>query len=469
MEIFCSMEQERQQEIRGLFQILEQTAEIAENSALTENYKDGESRCISQFNKVLKRLSALDAVPDELFEPLHEDANYSEISIACNHLAAYLSEGLGSFPDLKGMVTNILGKRFIENIEEELKEGKIGDLIRNAIPEFMTETTLDDINESFNVSPDGRLILDVDFGTIDIRTAERESVNVVVHRAAKFKTDRHATDLLKDFQVNINPKEGELQIEARFKDGKRYWKRNTDRLNIHFDITVPQTFHGVYLKTAAGTITVQDFSGAVQSQTNSGELKFENITGPIFGNTVNGDVRLAQCDVRIEALRGDIEINNNIGSVDITTSGGSIRCVDVEGEIIGTTSGGNIKLIRCQGGTKVEASGGSIDLENDGPFTAKTFGGSINAGISGQLKGDSTIEASGGDITVSLPWNVSLKVDAKCSGGEIASELLEVMTADDEHISGQLYGVVNDDGPLLKLRCIGGDIDLKCNHVDNET
>ncbi len=465
------MEQERQQEIRGLFQILEQTAEIAENSALTENYKDGESRCVSQFNKVLKRLSALDAVPDALFEPLHEDANYSEISIACNHLAAYLSEGLGSFPDLKGMVTNILGKRFIENIEEELKEGKIGDLIRNAIPEFMTETTLDDINESFNVSPDGRLILDVDFGTIDIRTAERESVNVVVHRAAKFKTDRHATDLLRDFQVNINPKEGELQIEARFKDGKRYWKRNTDRLNIHFDITVPQTFHGVYLKTAAGTITVQDFSGAVQSQTNSGELKFENITGPIFGNTVNGDVRLAQCEgnVRIEALRGDIEINNNIGSVDITTSGGSIRCVDVEGEIIGTTSGGNIKLIRCQGGTKVEASGGSIDLENDGPITAKTFGGSINAGISGQLKGDSTIEASGGDITVSLPLNVSLKVDAKCSGGEIASELTDVIVTDDEHISGQLYGVVNGDGPLLKLRCIGGDIDLKCNHVDNET
>ena len=70
MEIFCNMEQERQQEIRGLLQILEQTAEIAENSALTENYKDGESRCITQFNKILKRLIALDAVPDGLFEPI---------------------------------------------------------------------------------------------------------------------------------------------------------------------------------------------------------------------------------------------------------------------------------------------------------------------------------------------------------------------------------------------------------------
>lgn len=463
------MEQERQQEIRGLFQILEQTAEIAENSALTENYKDGESRCISQFNKVLKRLTALDAVPDALFEPLDEDANFSEISIACNHLAAYLSEGLGAFPDLKGMMTNILGKRFIENIEDELKEGKIVDLIRYAIPEFMTETILDDINETFNVSPEGRLMLDVDFGTVDIRTSESESVNVVVHRAAKFKTDRHAAALLKDFKVVFNPKDSELQINANFKDGKRYWKRNSDRLKIHFDITIPHTFHGLYLKTAAGDITVQGFSGAVQSQTNSGELQFEDIRGPIFGNTVNGDIRLTKCigDLRVETLRGDIEINNSFGGIDAVTSGGNIRCVDVDGEIIGETSGGNIKLIRCQGGTKVETSGGSIDLENDGPITAKTFGGSISASISEQLKSDSTIEVSGGDITVSLPSDTSLKVDAKSSGGEVVSELQDVTVTDDDHISGQLYGVINGDGPLLKLRCIGGDINLKRNSVDN--
>lgn len=457
------MEQERQQEIRGLFQILEQTADIAENSALTENYKDGESRCISQFNKVLKRLNELNAIPNDLFEPLDENASYSAISIACNHLAAYLSEGLGSFPDLKGMMTNILGKRVIENIEEELKEGKIGDLIRHAIPDFMTETVLDDINESFNVSPDGRLILDVDFGTIDIHASESDTVNVVVHRAAKFKTDRHAAAILKDFQVNFNPKDSELQVNAKFKDGNRFWKSNSDRLNLHFEITVPKTFHGVYLKTASGDINVHDYTGAVQCQTNSGNLKFENIAGPIFGNTVNGDVRVSQGngDVRVETLRGDIEINGNIGSIDATSSGGNLRCVDVEGEISGETSGGSIKLIRCKGGTKVESSGGSIDLENDGPITAKTFGGSVNAVISEQLNGDSTIEVSGGDITVLMASDISLKVDAKCSGGEIVSELSEVMDVDDEQLSGQLYGVVNGDGPLLKLRSIGGDINLK--------
>ena len=50
------MEQVQQNEIRGLLQILEQTAQIAEDAILTDAYKNAEDRCIAQFNKVLKRL-----------------------------------------------------------------------------------------------------------------------------------------------------------------------------------------------------------------------------------------------------------------------------------------------------------------------------------------------------------------------------------------------------------------------------
>lgn len=463
------MQQERRQEIRGLLQILQQTAQIAENSALTENYTDGESRCISQFNKVLKRLVELNAIPDELFDPLQEDAGFSEISIACNHLAAYLSEGFGSFPDLKGMMTNILGKSFIENIEAEFKEGKIGELIRNSIPEFMTETALDDIHESFTVSSDSRLMLESDIGSIDLKTTDTDVVNVVVHRTARLKTDRHANTVLKDFQVDFIPREGELKINGHFKDGKTYRKNTTDRLNIHFVISVPKTFHAVYLKTKVGDIAVSDLNGAVQCQTNSGELLFQNITGPLFGNTGNGDLRLAKCkgDVRVETLRGNIDINENHGDIEATTSGGNIKCSDVDGRITCETSGGNIRLLRCKGGTKAETSGGNIDIENDGPVNARTFGGSISLNLSGQPKDDSTLEVSGGDITVSTMPTISAKVNAKCSGGEVISELPVTLDSQDERSSGQLHGVINHDGPLLKLRCVGGDIKLKSIILDD--
>ena len=461
------MEQEQRQEIRGLFQILEHTAEIAEDALLTETYKDSESRCISQFNKVLQRLSEINVIPKDLFDPLQEDAAFSEISIACHHLAAYLSEGFGTASDLKGMMTNLLGKKFIENIGEELKEGRIGDLIRKSMPEFLTENTLENINETFNVSSNGKLILDTDFGSIDVHAAETEVVNIVVRRSAQLKADRQAAEILKDYRVDFNQQGNELQINAKFKEGRRYWKNTTDRLDIHFEIAVPQTYHGVFLKTGGGDITVVDVNGIIQCRTTSGELQFEDIIGPIFGHTGQGNVRVTKCksDVRMETLRGNIEINENVGSVETITSGGNLRCTDIAGAISGETSGGNIKMIRCKGGAKVEASGGSIDMENDGPVTAKILGGSINANISGQLQDDSLLDASGGDITVSLISDILVKIDAKSNGGEVASELPVDMLDQEDLKSWLLQGVINGGGPLLSLRCIGGDIIIKSKNM----
>ena len=461
------MEQEQHNEIRGLFQILEQTAEIAEDSILTEARKDGEKRCISQFNKVLQRLREINAVPEGLFDPLEEDAAFSEISIACHHLAAYLSEGLGISSDLKSMMTNILGKKFIENIGEELKEGKIGVLIRKSMPDFLTQTTLDDIEEAFNVSPDGKLTLDTDFGTIDVRAGESEVINVIVHRSAHLKADRHAADILKDFHITFDEKEKYLHINGKSKDRKRHWKNIADRLDIHFEITVPQTGYDVSLKTADGNISVTNMNGIVQSRTGKGELQFENVTGSVFGHTGFGNVRLTKCksDVRVESSGGNIEINGNIGQVDMITSGGNVRCADVVGPISAETFGGTIKLIHCKGGAIVETSGGNIHLENDGPVTGKTAGGSIVALTLEQLKDDWTLESSGGDITVSLVSDILAKLDARSIGGNITSELPVIRVGQDSTNEWQLQGIINGDGPLLTLRSVGGDINLKCSNV----
>lgn len=458
------MEQERQQEIRGLFQILEQTAEIAEGTILTGNYKDSESRCISQFNKVLQRLNEIDAVPEGLFDPLSENATFSEISIACNHLAAYLSEGLGISSDLKSMMTNILGKDIIENISEEFKESGIGDLIRSAMPDFLTETALEDINKSFKASIDGSLLLDTAFGNIVVHGADTDVVNVAVHRAAQLKTDRHAAEIVKAFNVNFNQHDKELHIKANFSEGKRIWTRVSERLDINFDITVPKSYQSIILKSAVGNITVIGVNGSVQCQTNSGQLHLENITGPVIGHSDNGNVRMTNCegDIRVATLRGNIDIDGNLGRVDTITSGGNIRLSDVIGAIIGETSGGNIKIVDCKGGAKVETSGGIIDLENEGPIIAKSFGGSIYANITGQLQEDSVIETSGGDITVSLPTDILVNVDAKSSGGDVTSELPIEHIDQDPVKTWQLQGVINGDGPMLKLRSIGGDINLKC-------
>lgn len=458
------MEQERNNEIRGLLQVLEHTAELAEDSIVTEVYKDGENRCISQFNKVLKRLVELEAVSEDLFEPLQENSSFSEISIACHHLAAYLSEGLGSFPDLKGMMTNILGKKLID-ITDEFKDSQFGEMIRNSMPAFLTLKTLEDITESFDVSHDGlkKLILNTDCGSINVQSADTDKVNVFIHRSAQIKSDSLAVELLKDFEVNFDEEGKKLRIDGKFSADKQIWKKTADRIDIRFEIIVPRSRYDIDLKTMNGKINVQDVNGAVECRTANGNLHFENITGLVFAHTENGNIRLnkGKGDIRLETLRGDIEISDNIGHVDTITSGGNLRCSQVVGEISGESSGGFIRLIECKGGAKLDASGGSIDVENDGPVALKTIGGSINVTIDGQLKDDSVLEASGGDITVSLLPAIAVKLDARSVGGEVASELPVISTGSDTSESWKLQGVINGEGPLMTLRSVGGNINLK--------
>ena len=459
------MEQHHHNEIRGLLQILEHTAEIAEESVLTEAYKDGETRCISQFNKVLNRLVELKVVTTDLFEPLQENASYSEISIACHHLAAFLSEGVGSLPDLKGIMTNILGKKFIDNITDEFKDSKFGELIRNSMPDFLTLKTLDDITETFDVSHDGlkKLTLSTDFGSINVQSADTDKVNVFVHRSAQMKTDKSAVDILKDFQVVFNEKDKDLKIQGKFSADNQLWKKTADRIDILFEIVVPRSRYDIDLKTMYGEIRVDDVNGAVECRSAHGNLQFQNITGLVFAHTENGNVRLnkGKGDIRLETLRGDLEISDNIGHVDVVTSGGNLRCSNVVGEISGESSGGFIRLIECKGGAKLDASGGSIDAENDGPVALKTIGGSINLNVDGQLKDDSVLEASGGDIGISLISAIAVKVDARSVGGEVASELPVIQTGSDTSESWKLQGVINGEGPLMTIRSVGGDIILK--------
>ena len=182
--------QERQQELRGLFHMLEHTAKIAEDAALTDTFTNGETRCIAQFNNVLTRLNSLAAVPDGLFDELHTDASFSQIAIACHQLAAYLNEELDTATDFKGWLTTFFGKRFMENLTEEITDKPIGDLIRQAVPDFLTETTLEDIVEVFPVTQNGKLTIDADCGGIDVQSTEDDTVSVRIQRAAEIKANR---------------------------------------------------------------------------------------------------------------------------------------------------------------------------------------------------------------------------------------------------------------------------------------
>jgi hypothetical protein len=465
------MEQQKQQELRGLFHMLEHTAKIAEDAALTGAFSGGESQCISQFNNVLKRLTDIDAIPDGLFEVLPTDASFSHIGIACHQLAAYLNEGLETTADFKGWFSSFFGERFMENLTEELADKPFGDLIRKAVPDFLTETTLEDIVEVFPVAPGGKLTIDADFGAIDVQSAESDNLSVRVRRAAELKEDRRAGEILKNFDVQMAHEAVDVNIEAKFRGPAKQWRRAKKRLDVQFEIVVPRNY-ALDLKTADEEISVVDIVGDVHVHTAGAGLRLQNITGRIDGTTSGGDIDLKgfEGDAALRTSGGNITLARGNGDVKAKTSGSNIQMTDVSGAISAATSGGNITLRGCKGGADVKTAGGSIEVENDGPVLAKTSGGSIRCQLQEVASSQNlllNLEATGGSINASLVPDIAATVEAKVLGGSITTEFPVAAETAGTVKPDQLHGTINGGGPLLRLFSVGGNVILRKTEVHN--
>jgi hypothetical protein len=468
------MEQPRPSELKALFHMLEHTAKIAEDATLTNTFSGGEGRCINQFNNVLKRLSDIDAVSDGLFDELPDDASFSQIGIACHQLAAYLNDELETTTDFKGWFTSFFGKRFMENLTEEVADKPFGDLIRKAVPDFLTESTLEDITEVFPVAPGGKLTVDADFGAIDVQSTETDQiVSVRVQRSAQLKADRRAGEILKNFDVQMTHEASDVKIEAKFKGPARQWNRVKKRLDLQFDIIVPRHY-SLNLKTAGESISAVDITGDVNAQTAGGGLRLQNITGSIDGKTSGGNIELKTFngDADLRTSGGNITLDAGTGDVKARTSGGNLQFANVTGAVNGRATGGGITLRDCSGGADVRTAGGSIEVENDGPVLARTTGGSIRCRLQKTSTSQNLLldmESMGGGINVSVVPDIAATVEAKALGGAVTTELPVAAETAGSLRPDRLQGTINGGGPLLRLRSVGGSIILRKTEETDET
>ena len=465
------MEQERQQELRGLFHMLDHTAKIAEDASLTGAFSGGETRCITQFNNTLARLRELNAVPDGLFDELHAEASFGQIGIACHQLAAYLNEGLDTTADAKGWFASFFGERFMENLVEEATDKPLGDMIRKAVPDFLTETTLEDIVETFPVAAGGKLTINADCGEIDVQSTDDDTLSVRIQRAAQIKANRRAAEILKNLDVQITHEASDVKIEAKFTGNAKRWKKRQNDLDVQFDIRVPRHYN-LDLETACDDISVVNVTGDVNVETFRAGLRLQKITGRIDGVTSMGniDLKAFNGDAVLQTTGGNIGIAEGTGDVKTKTSGGNLQVVQVIGAVNGQTSGGNVILRGCKGGADLKNAGGSIEVENDGPVLARNAGGSIRCQLQDVSANQSLLldlETTGGSINVSLVPDIAATVEAKVLSGSVTTEFPVTVDGTGVVKPDQLQGAINGGGPLLKLRSVGGNIILRKIEEEN--
>lgn len=284
---------------------------------------------------------------------------------------------------------------------------------------------------SFEISAGGRFALDADWGKVDVKTWDREAVDVVVERSEKFD------------QLEFDDEGDTVTVRARMEDtGIRSWFGSRGPSPV-FRITVPHRFD-LDLKTVGGHIGIPDIDGDIVARTSGGKLTIGEVTGSIHGRTSGGSIHVAGAD----------------GSVDAKTSGGAIRLGRAGGSVDARTTGGSIHIGNAGGHIVAHTTGGSIQLGDvGGTLDAKTTGGSIRATLAHQPEADSRLRTTGGSIELAVSEDVGVDIDARSTGGRVSSDLHTAAPVSES--KSALVTPVNGGGPKLTLRTTGGSIRLR--------
>src|SRR5882762_7179383 len=105
----------------------------------------------------------------------------------------------------------------------------------------------DRINKEFQVKPGSKLVVAVDRGSVDVKSADTDRVAIEVKRKLDKVSEAQAREIFRDHEVTLAQDGDEVRIRAQFKTKHHTGKYS--QLQVRYQITVPKKFD-VDLKTA---------------------------------------------------------------------------------------------------------------------------------------------------------------------------------------------------------------------------
>jgi len=306
----------------------------------------------------------------------------------------------------------------------------------------------ENVSQTLDGTPGGRLIVDVDFGTIDVSAGANDKISVEAHRKIDSDNEAQEKEYLASAPVTVSKEGNTVTIRARRQNKEKNlnWSGRCS-MDARYTVRVPKSFNSE-LRTGGGSIMVAEITGTMSADTSGGKLKFTHLKGATGATTSGGSIELNGCD----------------GPLKVDTSGGRIEAIDGTGSLEARTSGGSIVVRNFGGDAKVETSGGRLAFENiNGKIFGRTSGGSISAKLKSPVPGDVNLETSAGSIDVMVPPDAGLDVEAEASSGRVTSELPVTGTRTDHD---SIKGKINGGGKALVLRSGAGSISIKPASAD---
>src|ERR1039458_6377629 len=231
-------------------------------------------------------------------------------------------------------------------------------------------------------------------------------------------------------------------------------------------------------------VSIVTSNGPVEANGIDGSLVVDSVTGPLSADRIRGD-----CQLRTRG--GDIRAGDIGGTLNSTTGFGSITVRSVRGEagrpcaagaVNATTGGGLIWVGSAKGLVTAHNVAGLIDVGSAAGVHCDSGAGGVQLGrISGSMRGftamgnivasllhgepaDSDLATGDGDITVVIPSNLGVTIQAE---NAMADSLRRILSEFPQIQSRRLgtrvvaQGRVNGGGPVLRISSVAGTIFIK--------
>jgi hypothetical protein len=231
-------------------------------------------------------------------------------------------------------------------------------------------------------------------------------------------------------------------------------------------ISVDRVLGDSKVVTGGGNIQVGQVGGTLRCLSGGGNITVNRVGGGAVLETNGGDIVAHHAGGTVHAQTGG-------GGVRIGTAGGPVTAVSGGGEIVVEKAGGIVTLRNMAGpvnvgsamGVRCDSESGGIRLANiTGPMRVATSMGSINASLLGSKIADSYLATGHGDITVLIPSNVGVTIQAQNTMADTVRRIVSDFAAIRPRRQGTRVvaeGAVNGGGPVLKLSGMGGTIFIK--------
>ncbi len=196
------------------------------------------------------------------------------------------------------------------------------------------------VNKSYNVSASDKLNIKNSFGSVDVKTWDRNEIKVDVEIEVSANSDALAQKMLDRISVNDEKNGKEISFETKMKDIKNS-KDEKSSMQINYSISMPAN-NPLTVKNEFGSTTIPDYRGEVDLTSKFGSLTTGNLASiknihVEFGKANLANITSAPVTIKfskavISKLSGAVKLNlefcskvqlnldNNLSSLDLKTS-----------------------------------------------------------------------------------------------------------------------------------------------------